>query len=35
VTTGSYAGALEVPIATPISVTFGDLGEIRVELVAA
>jgi 2-keto-4-pentenoate hydratase len=35
VTTGSYAGALEVPIATPISVTAGDLGAIRVELVAA
>jgi 2-keto-4-pentenoate hydratase len=35
VTTGSYAGALEVPIATPLSVQFGDLGEISVELVAA
>jgi 2-keto-4-pentenoate hydratase len=35
VTTGSYAGALEVPAATPLSVRFGDLGEIRVELVAA
>jgi len=35
VTTGSYAGALDVPIATPISVTFGDLGAIRVELSAA
>ena len=30
-----YAGALEVPVATPLSVQFGDLGEIRVELVAA
>jgi 2-keto-4-pentenoate hydratase len=35
VTTGSYAGALEVPVATPLSVQFGDLGEIGVELVAA
>ena len=35
VTTGSYAGALEVPVATPLSVQFGDLGEISVELVAA
>jgi 2-keto-4-pentenoate hydratase len=35
VTTGSYAGALEVPAATPLSVRFGDLGEISVELVAA
>lgn len=35
VTTGSYAGALEVPLATPLSVRFGDLGEIAVTLVAA
>jgi 2-keto-4-pentenoate hydratase len=35
VTTGSYAGALEVPVATPLSVQFGDLGEIGVELIAA
>ena len=35
VTTGSYAGALEVPVATPLSVQFGDLGQISVELVAA
>jgi 2-keto-4-pentenoate hydratase len=35
VTTGSYAGALEVPVAIPISVTIGDLGEIRVEFRAA
>jgi 2-keto-4-pentenoate hydratase len=35
VTTGSYAGALEVPIGTPLRVKFGDLGEIRVELRAA
>lgn len=34
VTTGSYAGALEVPLKTPLSVRFGDLGEIRVELVS-
>ena len=35
VTTGSYAGALEVPVATPLSVRFGELGDIGVELVAA
>jgi 2-keto-4-pentenoate hydratase len=35
VTTGSYAGALGVPIGTPLRVQFGDLGEIRVELAAA
>src|SRR2546426_1706722 len=34
VTTGSYAGALEVPVATLLTVQFGDLGEINVELVA-
>ncbi len=34
VTTGSYAGALEVPVATPLSVQFGDLGEIHLQLVA-
>jgi len=34
VTTGSFAGALEVPVATPLSVQFGDLGEIHLELVA-
>ena len=33
VTTGSYAGALEVPLATPLTVRFGELGEIRVTLV--
>jgi 2-keto-4-pentenoate hydratase len=32
VTTGSYAGALEVPIATPLRVKFGDLGEFGIEL---
>jgi 2-keto-4-pentenoate hydratase len=35
VTTGSYAGALEVPLATPLTVRFGELGEIAVTLVAA
>jgi len=35
VTTGSYAGALEVPIATPLCVRFGELGEMAVALVAA
>ena len=34
VTTGSYAGALEVPPATPLSVRFGDLGEIDAELLS-
>ena len=33
VTTGSYAGALEVPLATPLSVRFGELGTISVTLV--
>jgi 2-keto-4-pentenoate hydratase len=32
VTTGSYAGAIEVPVGTPLTVTFGDLGNIEVEL---
>jgi 2-keto-4-pentenoate hydratase len=35
VTTGSYAGALEVPIATPLTIRFGELGQIAVTLVAA
>ena len=35
VTTGSYAGALEVPIGTLLRVRFGDLGEIDLELAAA
>lgn len=35
VTTGSYAGALEVPLATPLRVRFAKLGEIRVQLIAA
>ena len=32
VTTGSYAGALEVPLATPLTVTFGALGVMHVTL---
>jgi 2-keto-4-pentenoate hydratase len=32
VTTGSYAGAIEVPIGVPLTVTFGELGEIDIEL---
>ena len=32
VTTGSYAGAIEVPIGVPLTVTFGNLGQIDVEL---
>ena len=32
VTTGSYAGALDVPLGQPLSVTFGDLGIIEIEL---
>ena len=35
VTTGSYAGALEVPVGTRLEVRFGDLGAIAVELNAA
>lgn len=35
VTTGSYAGALEVPLGTPLRVQFGNLGNIDVELAAA
>ena len=31
VTTGSYAGALEVPIGEPLTVVFGHLGEVSVE----
>jgi 2-keto-4-pentenoate hydratase len=32
VTTGSYAGAIEVPLATPLAVQFGDLGTIELTL---
>jgi len=35
VTTGSYAGALEAPLGIPLSVRFGDLGEIALTLLAA
>ena len=34
-TTGSYAGALEVPTGVPLSVRFGGLGKIAVTLLAA
>ena len=34
VTTGSYAGALEVPLDVPLDIEFGDLGTISVELAA-
>ncbi len=32
VTTGSYAGAIEVPLGRALAVTFGDLGTIAIEL---
>ncbi len=32
VTTGSYAGAIEVPIGPPLTVIYGDLGEVTIEL---
>jgi len=35
VTTGSYAGAIEVPLFEPLTVEFGDLGAIAVELTRA
>ena len=35
VTTGSYAGAITVPLGQPLTVAFGDLGSIAVELIAA
>jgi 2-keto-4-pentenoate hydratase len=35
VTTGSYAGALDVPFATPLTVAFGDLGALEVILLPA
>jgi len=34
VTTGSYAGALDVPVPASLAVRFGDLGAISVDLVA-
>ena len=33
ITTGSYAGALDVPLATPLTITFGSLGKIEVTLI--
>jgi 2-keto-4-pentenoate hydratase len=33
VTTGSYAGVLDVPLATPLAVTFGELGTLEVTLI--
>jgi len=35
VTTGSYAGALDVPLDVPLTIAFGDLGTLAVELTAA
>jgi 2-keto-4-pentenoate hydratase len=35
VTTGSYAGAIEVPAGEPLRITFGDLGQMAVELRAS
>ena len=35
VTTGSYAGALEVPLRTPLRIAFGDLGWIAIECATA
>lgn len=32
VTTGSYAGAIEVPLGQPLTITYGDLGEVVVQL---
>ncbi|KDB08592.1 fumarylacetoacetate (FAA) hydrolase [Burkholderia sp. lig30] len=34
VTTGSYAGAIDVPLGQPLTVRFGELGSLTVELVA-
>ncbi len=33
VTTGSYAGAIDVPLGQPLAVAFGELGTIAIELV--
>jgi 2-keto-4-pentenoate hydratase len=35
VTTGSYAGAIDVPLGQPLTVAFGELGSIAIELVRA
>lgn len=35
VTTGSYAGAIEVPVGQPLAITFGDLGRIDLTLTGA
>ena len=35
VTTGSYAGIVQVPIDTPITVEFGGVGSLSVQFVAA
>jgi 2-keto-4-pentenoate hydratase len=32
VTTGSYAGAIEVPIGQPLTVSYGELGHVNIEL---
>jgi 2-keto-4-pentenoate hydratase len=32
ITTGSYVGAVDVPLATPLTVNFGDLGKLKVTL---
>jgi hypothetical protein len=34
VTTGSYAGMLDLPVGVPLRVTFGDLGMLAVQFVA-
>ena len=35
ITTGSYVGAVDVPLATPLTVTFGELGKLEVTLLPA
>ena len=35
ITTGSYAGAVDVPIGVPLRVTFGDLGVLEVQFAAS
>ena len=32
VTTGSYAGAIDVPLDQSLTVTYGDLGQVAIEL---